>query len=714
MKYLLLIIICIASYRNTAQTVINRYAAVLSQAGGCSNTFLVDDASGFGTGDTILMIQMKGAIIDSSNSSAFGTILAYNGAGNYELNVVSGVTGNNISLLYKVVRQYDIPKGKVQFVRVACYSSYTVNTTHGCKPWNGSKGGVFAIRVGGALTLNADIDVSGMGFSGGTPKNVSVYGCNRTDYYYPTSNNEGAQKGEGVAEVSAAKGWGRGALANGGGGGNDHNGGGGGGSNAGSGGIGGNQFKLGSCVTTLNIGGVGGYAMNYALNKLFLGGGGGCGQGNNLGEMAGAPGGGIIYISAGNLIGNGHSINANGADAPQCTAPSPGCQDDGGGGGGGGGVIYNTSSVVSGALIANAHGGKGSNIYVSPNTTEVAPGGGGGGGLIAFIPGSYSSSVSFNAAPGNAGVLPQFGNINYGAAAGNSGTKTNSIAIPIPSLLYNSGLLTAGFSDTLISCNTYRFINYSTSVIGILSYTWNFGGDGTSSNQNPTHLFSAAGIYTVVLTITDSNGCTASISRIINVQPVSNPSFTDSLLACSTVAFINTSPSSFLSFHWEFGTEDNSSLRSPIYKFHGPGTYTVKLSATDSNGCSASFYKNIVIRSGVHAHFNWSPVPVTKGIPVMFSNHSIGATQYKWNFGDGAQTTVGSPSHTYSQVDTLQVCLVANDDLECSDSICKRLEIEAPIAIGIPSAFTPDGDGVNDVLYVKGSGIQKMRLIIFN
>ena len=191
---------------------------MLGSTGGCSNTFSVDDATGFAVGDTILMIQMKGAGIDSSNTSSFGTVLAYNGAGNYELNVVSAVSGTNISLLYRVIRQYDIPTGKVQFVKVACYPSYTVSATHSCTAWNGTKGGVFAIRVSGTLTLNADIDVSGKGFVGGVPKYVTLYGCNRTDYYYPTTNNEGAQKGEGITEVSAAKRWGRGALANGGGG----------------------------------------------------------------------------------------------------------------------------------------------------------------------------------------------------------------------------------------------------------------------------------------------------------------------------------------------------------------------------------------------------------------------------------------------------------------------------------------------------------------
>ena len=464
----------------------------------------------------------------------------------------------------------------------------------------------------------------------------------------------------------------------------------------------------------MNIGGVGGYALNYSLNKFFLGGGGGCGHGNDLGEMAGAAGGGIIYILANTIIGNGHSLNANGANAPECTAPSPGCQNDGGGGGGGGGLIYNTASSVTGVLAVNAHGGKGSNIYVSPNTTEVAPGGGGGGGLIAFISGSYTSSVTFNISAGNAGILPQFSNSNYGASSGNGGSTMSSAIIPLPTQLYSNSQITAAFTDTLIRCTTYQFTNQSGSTGGIASVSWNFGAGSTSTAQNPTYTFPGPGTYTVVLTVTDNNGCSSSITRNVTVKGVAPASFTDSLLACNSVRLTNTSPASLTSFQWDFGTGTTSATRSPDYVFPGIGTYTVTLKGTDSNGCTSSVSHSIAVVHGVHADFSWSPTPAEIHIPVEFSNSSTGATHYNWNLGDGTVTMVTSPSHTYNTVDTVQVCLVAKDDLGCSDSACKSVEVDGPISIGVPSAFTPNGDGTNDVLYVKGSGIRQMHFIIFN
>src|SRR5205085_2400418 len=109
---------------------------------------------------------------DTNNASSFGDILSYNGAGNYEYNVVQSVSGNNITLKFQLQRSYDIPSGFVQFVKVSSFVNYTVSQKHTALPWTGSKGGVFALRVAGTLSLDANIDVSGKGFKGGTANTV--------------------------------------------------------------------------------------------------------------------------------------------------------------------------------------------------------------------------------------------------------------------------------------------------------------------------------------------------------------------------------------------------------------------------------------------------------------------------------------------------------------------------------------------------------------
>lgn len=525
-RYLLLFALLFLTFPTNGQApaVLNKYAAVISRVP-CDNTFLVDTATNFNVGDTILMIQMKGAVIDTSNTAAFGNVLNYKSAGNYEYNIIKAKTGNAITLRYKLKRTYEIPDGKVQFVRVASYQNYALMQPLTCLPWDGNKGGVFAMIVANTLNLLYDINVSGKGFTGGQPNLSTLFGCNRTDYFYPVTNNEGAQKGEGITTISNAKMYGRGALANGGGGGNDHNAGGGGGSNAANAGLGGNQYVLGSCAVTPTIGGIGGKTLiNSALvNRSFLGGGGGAGQGNNLGEKAGGTGGGIVVLMTGTIIGNNSSILANGADAPECAAPAPGCQDDGGGGGGGAGSIFIRTTTITGNANVRANGGKGSNIYVSlPNTTQVAPGGGGSGGLIGLASGTIPAGFTTTVTGGMNGVLPQFSGNPWGAQPGSAGQVLVNmpLALPLSADTFVTATLTANFIDSFISCDTRKFIDQAiTSSAGITSWSWHFGDNTTSTLQSPVHTYTTPGTYTVKLVVSDNSICKDSISKTVTINP---------------------------------------------------------------------------------------------------------------------------------------------------------------------------------------------------
>src|SRR5215212_3303349 len=95
---------------------INDYAPVIGY-NACENKIIIEGGYLFHAGDTVVIIQMRGAVIDSSNTSNFGTITNYSNAGNYEFNFVKTVSGDTIRLRNNLQRQYDIPGGKVQLVR---------------------------------------------------------------------------------------------------------------------------------------------------------------------------------------------------------------------------------------------------------------------------------------------------------------------------------------------------------------------------------------------------------------------------------------------------------------------------------------------------------------------------------------------------------------------------------------------------------------------
>ncbi|MEP6512620.1 MAG: hypothetical protein ABJA79_02030, partial [Parafilimonas sp.] len=219
--------------------IINAYAEVLNYDA-CNNKLTVSDASAYKTGDTVLLIQMKGAIIDTGNSASFGKILGYRSAGYYEINYVKQKTGNDIFLTNIPIHSFNVPDGQVQLIRVPYYVNANITSTLKCKAWNGKTGGVAALIVQNTLELNNAIDVSGLGFTGGSGKNKFRDGvfCFNADYYDTPAqtNDQAAEKGESFTQTSYGKTGGRGAYASGGGGGQLHNSGGGGGANGGSGG----------------------------------------------------------------------------------------------------------------------------------------------------------------------------------------------------------------------------------------------------------------------------------------------------------------------------------------------------------------------------------------------------------------------------------------------------------------------------------------------
>ena len=225
--------------------IINKYKKVLSMDG--ADRVTVSDASDFSIGDTVLIIQMKGIEINVSNDKDFGSELSLSSAGKYEFITITGISGNQIVFSTNLYNTYN-PNDDVQLIRVPGFSNnLTVAGTITCEPFDSTSGtgGVVAMIVGNTLTLNADIDASYMGFSGGLAVNGDAT-CGNTDYFYDAASDKSGFKGEGAASYGPGMvplgtnySKGRGPLYQGGGGGNGKHSGGAGGGNYGEGGSGG-------------------------------------------------------------------------------------------------------------------------------------------------------------------------------------------------------------------------------------------------------------------------------------------------------------------------------------------------------------------------------------------------------------------------------------------------------------------------------------------
>lgn len=363
--------------------VINSYTPI-SAITAANKTLTVGSTSGFAANDKVLIIQMQGASIDNTSPATnanFGAITAYNSAGRYEIAEISSITNaTQLDLKIALINTYNLT-GSVQLVRMPVFSNATIDGLLTAQSWNGTTGGVLALQVNNTLTLNADIDVSALGFRGGQISG-SDGGCSLGDY--ANNNTNYGQKGEGIAIDANNRA--RAKLANGGGGGNPHNSGGGGGGNFGAGALGARQWNcLGGgdtnndCVdgqvapnSELN-GGQGGIALNYSDNRVFMGGGGGSGQQNNDVGTSGANGGGIVIIIANTINGNNYNIAAKGGSVFQ------GAGGDSGGGGGAGGCIFISCPSYPSLINTNVQGGKGGDVGFA---SCHGNGGGGGGGVV--------------------------------------------------------------------------------------------------------------------------------------------------------------------------------------------------------------------------------------------------------------------------------------------------------------------------------------------
>ena len=161
----------------------------------------------------------------------------------------------------------------------------------------------------------------------------------------------------------------------------------------------------------------------------------------------------------------------------------------------------------------------------------------------------------------------------------------------------------ANFTSS-ISGLTVNFSDSSTDADGtIASRSWNFGDSTSSTAQNPSKTYTAAGTYSVALTVTDNSGATNTTTKSVtvsaaNLPPVANFTSTVSGLT-ATFTDSSTDPNGTVaSRSWNFGDSTTSTAQNPTKTYSVGGTYAVTLTATDNQGATNSITKNVTVTSG--------------------------------------------------------------------------------------------------------------------
>jgi len=147
------------------------------------------------------------------------------------------------------------------------------------------------------------------------------------------------------------------------------------------------------------------------------------------------------------------------------------------------------------------------------------------------------------------------------------------------------------------------------------TWTWNFGDDTTSNAKDPLHKFTTAGSYSIILTARNSIGAnTTSRSQYINVSALTAPEASFSVSPTSgleplTVRFTDTTINAPTAWQWTFGDGTSSSEQNPSHTYQGSGTYTVVLTATNSQGSGTKTLQDVISVTGLTIATTATPVP---------------------------------------------------------------------------------------------------------
>jgi PKD repeat protein len=214
---------------------------------------------------------------------------------------------------------------------------------------------------------------------------------------------------------------------------------------------------------------------------------------------------------------------------------------------------------------------------------------------------------------------------------------------------------------------TVLFADTSTGAIS--SWDWTFGDGSTSTLQNPTHQYTATGVFTVALQVAGAGG-SAVITRsnyITVTEPLSIAAFDASPLTGYVPLVVNftdqSTPGAISSWDWTFGDGSTSTFQNPTHQYTSTGVFTVALQVAGAGGSAVITRSNYITVTEPLPIAAFDASPLTGNVPLIvnFTDQSTGTvTNWSWQFGDGLTSTLPNPTHTYNLAGTYGVTLTVD------------------------------------------------------
>ncbi len=239
-----------------------------------------------------------------------------------------------------------------------------------------------------------------------------------------------------------------------------------------------------------------------------------------------------------------------------------------------------------------------------------------------------------------------------------------------------------------------------------VSYHWFFGGGGNSTLENPTHTFNSAGNFDVTFVVFYPGGCSDTATQTIEVHDIITADFDWSPVNICEVDQVQFNDQSSLvpaSWSWTFGDGGSGSGATPTHQF-APGTYNVQVVVNDSYSCGEdSITKNLTVYYQPYPHIG-SDTALCVGESLNLDSGYPDAV-HLWSNGATTENIIITAS-----VPTPYVVEINNHGCIGYDTVFVDLKCN----VVIPSAFTPNGDGFNDLFRPRGNKVTSYTVKLFN